>query len=145
MRFSVRKADGSTIQMWLCVFWIVLSTLNLQKDLKRHHSYEAGFHIFGLVVFTAALALHLYFWFFGSITLSHDTIVIRQSFRPLTLPYSAIVAAQPTFTPSGKTVPHVVELEIARLSPEVYPHEYRNVYLRDSDAFLEAVRAHLHA
>ncbi len=146
MRFRARNANGnsaSTVQMWLCVAWIVMTSLNLHRDLNKHHDYDAVFHIVTLIVFTSALALHIYFFFSGNITLDADTLTIRHSLRPLTLPYSAVVDAQPAFTPAGKILTHVVELEIARLAPDIYPHEYRKLYLSDPDAFLEALRPHL--
>jgi hypothetical protein len=146
MKFRARNANGnaaSTMQIWLCAFWIVLSAFNLHRDMNRHHRYDAVFHAVCLFIFVSALALHIYLFFSGSITLDEETLTFRQSLRPLTLPYAAIVDAQPAFTPAGKMLTHMVELEIARVAPDIYPHEYRKVYLSDPDDFLEALRPHL--
>lgn len=146
MLFRVRSASGnnaSTIQIWLSAFWTVTSSMNLAHDVKQHKMSGTIFHGVCLLIFVTALAFHVYFFFNGSIDLNNDSLTIKQGISPLTLPYTSVVNAGPAFTSAGKMMTHVVEIEIARISPDIYPHEYRKVYLRDPDAFLDALRSHL--
>jgi hypothetical protein len=140
MRF--RPAPATTTIFWLLfvLLWVALDVDNLRRARIHHDTGQAHFHEVILLIWIAIALLHLYVYFFGRIELEPATLFLRHGFWGRRIPYDNIVAVRPAETPKGKPLPHQIEIETARLSRDIYPHDYRRLAVSDPRALAASLR-----
>ena len=111
--------------------WIGLSILMVGSQISRVHdhlvvgatgrAYLSGFTAAAWVLIGA---VHLWMLIFGRVEITDTEVRSQMAFRSRSFLLSNIVGIRPAFTDGGRLIAKNVELEIARLSPDIYPHEY---------------------
>jgi hypothetical protein len=140
MRFRPASARTTIFWLLLVLFWVALMADNLHRDRIRHDTGQAHFHEVMLLIWIAIAFLHLWVYFLGRIELEPATLFLRHGFWGARIPYDNIVAVRRVETAKGKPVPHQVEIETARLSRDIYPHDYRRLAVSDPRALTASLR-----
>ena len=131
------------MQIAICIGWILISWDNVQRHSRYFHSFDRHFYAVGLVFWIAALLLHLWIMFFSTVEVAAESLRLRLGFHPVMIPYTSIVAVTPVCDAKGNVKPKTLEIEIAKLGRDIYPHAYRELRFADPDAFLTALRPHI--
>lgn len=140
MRFRQVPTQQVFIWIFLALFWLAESLDNVHRYRARHNPGQATFYEVMTVIWIIILLIYLYGLLFCRVEFDPTSLRLRIGFRSTRIPYDNIVAARPVLTSKGKIIPHQVELETARLSPSIYPHDYRRIAVADPDAFIRALR-----
>ncbi len=141
MRFRPASLGPTIYWVFLTLFWVALTADSVHRDLVRHRTGQLHFHEFTLLFFVAILFIHVYLYLFSCIELEPATLFLRRGLGGGTrIPYNNIVAVRPVQTANGRPIPNQVEIETARLSRDIYPHNYHRIAVADPRALAASLR-----
>jgi hypothetical protein len=143
MRYRTKLALEKIDLFWIC--FALLQIANVGDRIYRHKNSGNGFlswsDIAFLIVWCIILLLYATKPFFAEWRFTADALVFHWfGIHNKKIAYRTIVAVRPQ--PSAKH-PAKLEIETARVSADVYPHNYVVIAPRDKNGFLEALRSHL--
>ncbi len=81
--------------------------------------------------------------FFSTVEVTPESLRLGLGFHPIMIPYASIVAVTRVRDAKGNIKPNTVEIEIAKLGHDIYPHTYRELRIAKLDAFLAALQPHI--
>jgi hypothetical protein len=142
MAFRVRT-KGAWLQIAICIGWILISSDNVQRHSRYFHSFDRRFYGVALVFWISALLIHLWVMFFSTVEVTSESLRLRLGFHPILIPYASIVAVTPVCDAKGNIRPNTIEIEVAKLGRDIYPHTYRELRIAKLDAFLAALQPHI--
>ena len=124
--------------------WIGLSILMVGSQISRIYDHMATgntgrAYISGVTAATWILIGAFYLWIllFGRVEITETEVRSQMAFSSHVFLLSNIIGIRPAFTDGGRLIAKSVELEIARLSPDIYPHEYVKVQVDDPARFAQ--------
>jgi hypothetical protein len=142
MRFRARWFSiNSLTWLVLAIFQVALNFLRWRQQQAKGGSYlgiasEIVAVLWALVFVGYLLGPVWNYWEFDA-----NCVRIREFWRTKQIPYHSIVAVRNTLGLSDKPERRRLEIETARISASIYPHDYLVVDTpTDRDAFLQALR-----
>ncbi|MBS1815851.1 MAG: hypothetical protein JSS87_13330 [Acidobacteria bacterium] len=79
--------------------------------------------------------------FYGGAVLDSDRLILRRAFRRLEISYRDIVSARVKYIPQKIDNANAVELEIAQLGANIFPHRQETIVLEKPEWFLDELHA----
>ncbi|SDF24666.1 hypothetical protein [Terriglobus roseus] len=132
--------------MWQCMMallWLYITSSRVRHE-HPGHPFQSAFDITCLVIFYLAVAFNLWIIFFAYVEIDGGFLKITTvPFRSRMIPLLSVVSADHAHTKYLRLRKYSVELGIAPLGAEVYPHRYMTLRMPEADQFLQAIQPHL--
>lgn len=139
MRFRSVATGQTLIWVILAIAEIAISSARIHKHLARQQTNLIGIDEVTLAAWGVVLILWLSQFFVGRIELEQDGLRLRGILRSTRIPYFQVVGIRPVRNSRGKQILNQIELETARLSADIYPHNYVVIAVSDPQAVLRAI------
>ncbi|SDF24697.1 hypothetical protein [Terriglobus roseus] len=142
MTFRVINNGGLT-QIVISFAWVLFGADQLAGHSRYNHSYGRWLTVLTLTLWLICLFVNVLFYFRGEAQFTQHSLRIRRSLRSVFIPYSSIVSFKQARDAKGRLKQNVVELEVSELSREIYPHQYKELHLKDMPGFLAALQQYV--
>ncbi|WP_047487013.1 hypothetical protein [Terriglobus sp. TAA 43] len=139
MTFRITN-NGGLSQIVISLVWVIFSADRLTSHSVYSLSYRRWLTVIALTLWLLCLCMNVLFYLSGKVQFTERSLRIRQGLRSVFIPYSSIVSFQQACDGKGKLKRNVVELEVAKLSHDLYPHQYKELHLKDMPGFLAALQ-----
>jgi len=139
MTFRITN-NGGLSQIVISLVWVIFSADRLTSHSVYSHSYRRWLTVITLTLWLLCLCMNVLFYLSGKVQFTERSLRIRQGLRSVFIPYSSIVSFHQASDSKGKLKRNVVELEVAKLSHDLYPHQYKELHLKDMAGFLAALQ-----
>lgn len=140
-RYRVNTNSPELMWIGIGILQIVTTIFRLRDHINSGHRFRNASDIFVVILWSLLISLYATKSFFGGWQFTTDGLNFNWFGRQTKkIPFNTIVAVRPQ--PDAKKSANL-EIETARVSPDIYPHNYVVIAPKDRNGFLGALRFHL--